>query len=308
MSYHIEERDPKTGRITKPSADCVEVLVLGRKFNWASPYRRMCAKCRRIAMRGSDFCWSHDPEYRKRRAQLAIASNDPDRIAKAFARKHRATMQAIWYRDPWFNGTTIWFTPKIEIEFRAACAHAALPLEELSPLSADILRWQWRFSRLDRDDWPAWERAIVRTRRREQKVGPPPGNWRYQPQGSQTPGPPITVVERSTPIHRHRNATKNWTPKMKATLRKFADAGAGTGNASGAAENVERVEAFLGEHQRDLRDVFQRLGHAAGDQGVRNRVARAYARMLRGELEGYRAMNQLLRQVEQGGRRQVSLS
>ena len=71
VAYHIEERDPKTGRIIKPSADCIDILKQGRLYNWAGPLRRMCAKCRRSAMRGSEFCWSHNPEHRKRRAQKA---------------------------------------------------------------------------------------------------------------------------------------------------------------------------------------------------------------------------------------------
>jgi hypothetical protein len=78
---YIAERDAK-GHIIRPAGDYLEILATGRMFNWASPYRRMCAKCRRPAMRGSESCWVHDPEYRKRRAQRAIESGGPSRIAK----------------------------------------------------------------------------------------------------------------------------------------------------------------------------------------------------------------------------------
>jgi hypothetical protein len=149
VAYHIEERDPKTGRIIRPSADCVEVLRQGRLYNWAGPLRRMCAKCRRSAMRGSEFCWSHDPEYRKRRAQNAVASNDPERVSQALVRHYRATMQRIWRRDAWFNAMTLWFAPRIEEAFRLACANAALPVETISPFAANTLRWQWRAYQFD---------------------------------------------------------------------------------------------------------------------------------------------------------------
>ena len=129
MAYHIEERDPKTGRIIKPSADCIDILQQGRLYNWAGPLRRMCAKCRRSAMRGSEFCWSHDPEHRKRRLQIAVTSNDPQRASQALLRHYRATMQKIWRSDPWFNAMTVWFAPQIEAAFRIACANAALPEE-----------------------------------------------------------------------------------------------------------------------------------------------------------------------------------
>jgi hypothetical protein len=91
---YIAERDAK-GRIVRSAAGSIEMLAAGRKFNWASPYRRMCAKCRRPAMRGSESCWVHDPEYRKRRAQRAIESGDPSRIAKVPQRKHRSIMAAL---------------------------------------------------------------------------------------------------------------------------------------------------------------------------------------------------------------------
>jgi hypothetical protein len=78
---YVVERDAK-GRIVRPGGDYLEILAAGRKFNWASPYRRMCAKCRRSAMQGSALrCW-HDPEFRRPRTQRATESGDPQRIAK----------------------------------------------------------------------------------------------------------------------------------------------------------------------------------------------------------------------------------
>src|SRR4051794_39345865 len=118
---YIEERDPKTGRIIKPSADCIEFLRQGRMYNWASPYRRMCVACRRVAMRGSALCCWHDPEFRRTRAQRAIASGDPERIAKVPQRKHRSMMATLWARDPWFNARTIWLAPRLEAAFCRAC-------------------------------------------------------------------------------------------------------------------------------------------------------------------------------------------
>ena len=120
-------------------------------------------------MRGSEFCWSHDPEHRKRRAQKAVASNDAHRVSQALVRHYRATLQKIWRSDPWFNAMTVWFAPRIETAFRMACANAALPVETVSPFSANTLRWQWRAYQFDRTDWPNWERAVNRVRRREQE-------------------------------------------------------------------------------------------------------------------------------------------
>ena len=135
MNY-IAERDAK-GRITRPAEGVLEILAAGRKFNWASPHRRMCERCRSIAMRGSPCCWRHDPEHRRNRAKIALASGDPARIAKAFIRKHRVTMEAVWRRDPWFNGMTLWLVPGLEAAFGAACRDAALPVETRSSYPSD---------------------------------------------------------------------------------------------------------------------------------------------------------------------------
>jgi hypothetical protein len=112
MQY-IAARDAK-GRIVRPGGDYLEILAAGRMFNWASPYRRMCAKCRRSAMRGSALCCWHDPEFRRTRTQRAIDSGDPQRIAKVPERKHRSMMATLWGKDPWFNGRTIWLAPTLE--------------------------------------------------------------------------------------------------------------------------------------------------------------------------------------------------
>ena len=101
-----------------------------------------------------------------------------------------------------------------------------------------------------------------------------------------------------TPSRRREAAVgKRATAKMKAVLRKVA------GDGSGRTESVDGVEAFLARHHRDLRTVLVRLGSAVDDQPVRNRLARAYERALRGEAAGYRAMQQLVLEVESAPRR-----
>jgi hypothetical protein len=289
MPYqYIAERDAK-GHIIRPAGDYLEILAAGRMFNWASPYRRMCAKCRRPAMRGSESCWVHDPEYRKRRAQRAIESGDPSRIAKVPQRKHRAMMATIWRRDPWFNGRTVWLAPKLEEQFRRACADAALPVETVSPRTADNLRWQWRLYRLDENNWPGWELAVAKARRFEHRIGEAPPDWTYQPPGNAPPGvgSPVVVVTQKSPVR--WRATQKRTPKMKAVLRKVA----GPREGIASAEAIEQVEQFLFQHHKDLREVFQRLGKRADDPQVRAQVARAWASALCGEYAGYKALRLL---------------
>jgi hypothetical protein len=188
---------------------------------------------------------------------------------------------------------TVWFAPRVEEAFRIACTNAALPVETLCPFLANTMRWQWRAYQFDRSDWPNWERAVNRMRRRQQEIGPPLEDWVYQRPADRPPQPPIVVVTARAPSRRREAALgKRATPKMKAVLRKVA------GNASGrTTENVDAVEAFLAKHHRDLRPVLVRLGSAVDDQLVRNRLARAYASALRGEAAGYRAMQRLVLEV-----------
>src|SRR5215469_9397689 len=192
---YVTERDAK-GRIVRPGGNYLEILAAGRKFNWASPYRRMCTKCRRSAMRGSALCCWHDPEFRRTRAQRAIESGDPQRIAKVPQRKHRSMMATLWAKDPWFNGRTIWLAPRLEAAFVRACADATLPVETVSPRTADNLRWKWRLFRYNDNDWPRWEMATAKARRFESRIGAAPPDWEYQPPGDVPPGvgSPVVVV------------------------------------------------------------------------------------------------------------------
>ena len=291
---HITERDAQ-GRIVRSEGDYLEILAAGRKFNWASPYRRMCARCRRSAMRGSALCCWHDPEFRKTRAQRAIDSGDPQRIAKVPQRKHRSMMATLWAKDPWFNGRTIWLAPPLETAFRHACADAALPVETVSPRTADNLRWKWRLFRYNDHDWPRREIATAKARAFERRLGAAPEDWEYQQPGNTPPGvgSPVMVVTGKAPVRWHP-ALNRPTRKMQEVLRRVAPLA--TPGAT-PAEAIEQVERFLQQHHKDLRPIMVRLGPAVDDSRVRARLARAYAAALRGELAGHKAITRLMQEA-----------
>jgi hypothetical protein len=265
----------------------------------------MCSECRRIAMRGSAFCWAHDSTHKKLRGKIAIASNDPRRITKAFQRKHRATMQKLWRRNPWFNASTIWFHPQIELQFQRACINLGLPLEIISPRMTDDLRWKWKLHQFDTRDAARWDIAVVKARRRGRLDGSPPLDWDYQPPGSSPPGvaSPVVVITQRARVH-----WRSDPHRLSAKVRRVAAGGAGESRAAAKAKataesRAAEVDAFLGKHHRDLREVLRRLGAGADDPQIRARLADAYAGQLRGEHAGHVAFHQLLREADASGAR-----
>src|SRR4051794_9197609 len=81
---------------------------------WEDPALRRCTRCRRPAMRGSQFCWGHNVGRRQRRAaELREGRGKPPTPAEA-ARLFRADLKRLWTRSPWHPAATIWLAQRLE--------------------------------------------------------------------------------------------------------------------------------------------------------------------------------------------------
>jgi len=197
------------------------INALGLGLGGQARLRCAYGGCRDVPVRGSDRCWHHDQNWRKRRlTELRTGKGKPMTRAEC-AKLFRLDTQNMWNRaGPWLPMLTIWFAPRIETAFAADCHNAGLPLSKLAPAIANNLRWSWARSVLNHRDDPGWQRSLAAARRRQLKLAPPEGND-YQPPSATPPHDPrVRVITRRAVAWEPASANPVIDRSTKAKLRR----------------------------------------------------------------------------------------
>jgi hypothetical protein len=182
---------------------------------WA---RKLCAHegCRTVPVRGSDRCWHHDLNWRrKRRKELRSGRGKPMTPAES-VRLFRADQKALWLRVPWWPAQTLWLAPALEAAFVEDCRRASLNPARTAPSVLNALRWAWRLHCLNHDDAQGWLRSLAAARKRQIRIGEPPAAYVFQPPADTPPTDARVKVVRHRPTAYEPAATN---PVIERTTR-----------------------------------------------------------------------------------------
>jgi hypothetical protein len=218
-------------------------------FSLGDPHRVRCAHgtCRRIPVKGSDKCGTHDLAWRRRRREALLSgkSRRPGTQHENI-QLFRANVEASWHAQPWQPDLrTIWLEPRIEAVFAHAVHEAGLTLTALPPPIANTLRWAYRRSRLNHTDMAGWLCAVAHGRRKAAKIGTAPVHFVYQP-------PPVEMPTDS----RIKVITR------KAGPHEPAGANPAVGRATRTQQRRQRLKLFTAPPDFDWRTFLSEHWHS----------------------------------------------